>query len=427
MKKGTLILSAAALAAGLFLAGCSGGSNSSSSKKEAVIDVFNIKVETKDQLEDLAKKYEKSHDGVKIKVTTVGGGQDANAALQSKFSSGDEPSVFLLGGLADVSKWQDSLADLSGSPLVKKAINGTLEGATKDSVVYGLPMNIEGHGLLINKALFKKAGIDVESIKSFQDFEKAVKTLDSKKEELKMKAVFGFSAKEFWVVGQYTSPFMAPEFDSSLSKAYSAKEVNFKYGDRLKAYTDLINKYNTQPILSLDYSTSVEEYFANDQVAIIQQGNWIVPTLNSLNPEFAKEKLGILPVFVDSDTDGKISAGAPWYWGVNKNKDEKVRKASEDFVEWMYTDKDAMKAITDKMGFIPAYTNFEADSITDPTSKAIFNYLKDGKSYPWVNNQYPDGWMQTQFYPEFQKYLNGDLSWDKLLEKAKADWASDRK
>ncbi|MGX7265667.1 ABC transporter substrate-binding protein [Enterococcus crotali] len=428
MKRSKLIFSATVLTtAGLLLSACSGGSSSSSSKEQAVVDVFNIKVETKDQLDELAKKYESSHDDVKINVTTVGGGQDANAALQSKFSSGDEPSVFLLGGLADVEKWGDSLADLSDTTLAKTAIDGTLDGATKDGKVYGLPMNIEGFGFLINKELFKKAGVDVDKIKSYQDFEKAVKTLDSKKDSLEMKAVFGFSAKEFWVVSQYSTHFVSPEFDDNLQKVYDAKNIEFKYGDQFKKYTDLINKYNVQPILSLDYSTSVEEDFANDQVAIVHQGNWIVPTLNSLDPEFTKEKLGILPLYVKDDTDGKIAAGAPWYWGVNKNKEEKVVQASKDFLEWLYTDEEAMKVVTDEMEFIPAYTNFSSDSISDPTSKEIFNYLSDGKVVPWAHNQYPDGFSQTQFYPEFQKYLNGDISWDELMTKGKEAWAEDRK
>lgn len=426
MKRGRMLFSTVVLAAaGLMLGAC--GSGGSGSSADTTVDVFNIKVETKDQLEDLAKKYEESHEGVKINVTTVGGGQDANAALQSKFSSGDEPSVFLLGGLADVDKWGDSLADLTDTELASKAIDGTLDGATSEGKVYGLPMNIEGYGFLINKDLFEKAGVDVDSIQSYSDFEKAVKTLDSKKDELDMKAVFGFSAKEFWVVSQYSSHFTSPEFDNDLQKVYDATTIDFTYGDQFKEYTDLINKYNVQPILSLDYSTSVEEDFANDQVAIIHQGNWIIPTLNSLDPEFVENKLGILPLYVTSETDGKIAAGAPWYWGVNKNKEEDVVEASKDFLEWMYTDEDAMKVITDEMEFIPAYTNFSADSLQDSTSQTIFDYVSEGKTVPWVHNQYPDGYSQTQFYPEFQKYLNGDISWDDLMKIGKEEWEKDRK
>lgn len=409
----------------LLLAGC--GNGGSDSGKETTVDVFNIKVETKDQLEKLAKKYEETHDDVKINITTVGGGQDANAALQSKFSAGDEPDIFLLSGLSDVDKWEDSLADLSNSKLVDNAIDGSLDGAKKDGKIYGLPMNIEGFGFLINKELFKKAGVDVSTIKSYSDFENAVKVLDSKKDDLKMKAVFGFSAKEFWVVGQYSAHFTAPEFDNDMKKTYEAKSIDFTYGPQLKQYTDLINKYNVQPILSLDYSTSIEEDFANDQVAIVHQGNWVTPTLNSIDPEFVEKKMGILPLYVEDETKGKIAAGAPWYWAVNKNKDDKVVESSKDFLEWMYTDKEAKQMITDDFEYIPAYTNFSADDLKDPTSKEIFEFVSDGKYVPWIHNQYPDGFTQTQFYPEFQKYLNGDVTWDKLIEKAKTDWEKDRK
>lgn len=426
MKFRKLALSTATLLSVLLLAAC-GKSAETSSKDSTTLEVFNIKVETKEQLGKLAKMYEDSHEGVKINVTTVGGGQDANAALQSKFSSGDEPSIFLLGGLADANKWEDNLEDLSDMSLASKAIEGTTDGAKIGDKLYGVPMNIEGYGLLINKEIFKKAGVEPTSIKSYTDFEKAVETIDSKKAELGLKAVFGFSAKEFWVVSQYTAHFTSPEFNDDLKAVYEAKTIDFKYREEFKKYTDLINKYNVQPILSLDYSTSVEEYFANDQVAIVHQGNWIIPTLNSMDPTFVKDKLGILPLYVKDVTDGKIAAGAPWYWGVNKKKDEKQISTSKDFLEWMYTDEAAMKVVTDEMGFIPAYTNFSADSLLDSTSKDIFEYVSAGKAVPWVHNQYPDGFSQTQFYAEFQKYLNGDMSWDEVIKISQEAWASDRK
>ncbi|GHU61561.1 hypothetical protein FACS189418_1410 [Clostridia bacterium] len=414
------------ISAVLLLSACTSG-DSSTSGTNTIVDIFNIKVEIKDQLESLAKQYEKSHEGVKINLTTVGGGQDATVALQSKFSSGDEPSIFLLGGLADVEKWQDNLADLSDSDLAGKAIEGMLDGATVEGKVYGLPMNIEGYGFLINKELFEKAGIDVDAIGSYDDFEEAVKTLDSKKDELKMKAVFGFSAKEFWVVSQYSSHFTSPEFDNDVQKVYEAKNIDFRYQEQFKKYTDLIKEYNAQPILSLDYSTSVEEYFANDQVAIIHQGNWIIPTLNSLDKDFVENKLSILPLYVKGETEDKIAAGPPWYWGVNKNKSEEVVAASQDFLNWMYTDTQAMKSVTEEMEFIPAYTNFSTDSLKDSTSQKIFEYVSAGKIVPWVHNEYPDGYAQTQFYPEFQKYLNEDISWDDLMQYAKNEWTKVRK
>jgi len=414
MKKSFIYILSLLMVLSIFVAGCSPKGSKGSSKKEVVLDIFNIKVETKKQLEELAKRYEDENPGVKINVTTVGGGQDAPSALQAKFSSGEEPAIFLLGGLSDTQKYLDKLLDVADMESAKTASKGTLEGATIDGVPYGIPLNIEGFGLMINKEIFNKAGINPDDIKSFEDFTNAVKTLDSKKDELGLEAVFGFSGKEDWVVNQFSNHFLAPEFNNSLIEAFNSKQLSYKYGDRMKEYVDLINKYNVQPILSLDYSTSVEELFVNGKVAIIHQGNWIVPTLDSIDPEFSQKKLGILPLFVESDTEGRISAGPSWYWGINKTKDKAVVEESKKFLDWMYTSEEGKKAIVEEFKYIPAHEGYELDKITDPVSKVIYQQMQEGKTYVWAHNQYPNGWFQTSLFPEFQKYLSGDISWDEF-------------
>ncbi|WP_078431419.1 ABC transporter substrate-binding protein [Metabacillus halosaccharovorans] len=416
MKKNMIKGLGTALLVGGLLAGCSSGG--SGGDAGTVVDVFNIKVETKDQLEAMIEKYESEHEDVDIRLTTVGGGQDAASALQAKFSSNEDPAIFLLGGLSDVEKYQNYLLDVSEMESAKTAIEGTLQGSTVDGTPYGIPLNIEGFGWMINKEIFESAGVDPASIASYGDFAKAVETIDSKKEELGLEAVFGYSGKEDWVTSQFSNHFTAPEFDNDLQVAYKATELTFKYGDRMKEYTDLLNKYNVQPILSLDYSTSVEELFTNNKVAIIHQGNWIVPSLDGIDPEFSKEKLGILPLFVDSDTDGYISAGPSWFWGINKEHDEKVVEASKDFIDWMYTSDYGKQQIVEEFKYIPAHEGYEIDSITDPVSKEVYQMLLDGKSRVWAHNQYPSGFSQTSFFPEYQKYLNGDISWEDLEKTA---------
>lgn len=412
MKKNVIKgLGTALLLSGL-LVGCSSNSSGGDGGGKVVVDVFNIKVETKDQLEAMIEKYESENENVDINLTTVGGGQDAASALQAKFSSNEEPAIFLLGGLSDAEKYQKYLLDVSDMESAKTAIDGTLQGSTIDGTPYGIPLNIEGFGWMINKEIFKSAGVDPASIASYDDFVKAVETIDSKKEELGLEAVFGFSGKEDWVTSQFSNHFSAPEFENDLNVAYEATELTYKYGDRMKEYTDLVNQYNVQPILSLDYSTSVEELFINDKVAIIHQGNWIVPSLDSIDPTFSQEKLGILPLYVSGDDEGFISAGPSWFWGINKEKDEKVVETSKDFIDWMYTSDYGKQQIVEEFKYIPAHDGYDIASISDPVSKEVYQMLLDEKARVWAHNQYPNGFGSTAFFPEYQKYLNGDISWD---------------
>lgn len=127
MKK--LLLVSVVVLGMLGLTAC-GSSEDSKDKRKTTLEVFNIKTETAEQMDALVEKYEKSHPEIKINMTTVGGGTDATAAMQSKFSSGDEPDVFMLGGLSDTQTWEHKLYDLTDTDLAKNAIEGTLEGAT---------------------------------------------------------------------------------------------------------------------------------------------------------------------------------------------------------------------------------------------------------------------------------------------------------
>lgn len=426
MKK-TFWLSGIALASVLLLGGCGSSGSKTSADGSVTLEVFNIKTETAEQMDDLVTKFEETHDDIKINMTTVGGGTDATAALQSKFSSGDEPDVFMLGGLADAQTWEHKLYDLGDTELAKNAIDGTLEGATLNDTVLGVPMNIEGYGWLVNKEIFKKAGIDVTSIQSFADFENAVKTIDSKKADLGLDGVFAFSGGETWVSSQFSSNFIAPEFNNSLKETYEAKKLELSYADQMKEYADLAIEYNAQPLESMDYSTSVEELFAGGKVAIVHQGNWIIPTLNSLDENFAKERLSIVPMFVDDGAKGKIVAGPAWYWAVNKDKDQEVIDASIEFLNWMYTDEEAMDAIINEFDFIPAYKNFSSEDITDPLSNEVYTYLSEGNTVPWVHNSYPDGYGQNVFGVQLQAYSADQISWEEFTATLKKTWDDERK
>lgn len=424
MKK-ILLLSTTIL--GIFaLIGCS-SSEGNSNGGQTTLEVFNIKTETAEQMDELVKKFENSHPDIKINMTTVGGGTDATAAMQSKFSSGDEPDIFMLGGLSDTKTWEHKLYDLSDTKLAKNAIEGTLEGSSLNGKVLGVPMNIEGYGWLVNKDIFSQVGIDISDIKSFEDFESAVKKLDSEKETLGLESVFAFSGGETWVTGQFSSNFIAPEFNNSLVETYDAKELKLIYGQQMKNSIDLAAKYNSAPLESLDYSTSVEELFAGEKTAIIHQGNWIVPTLNSLDESFAKEKLDIIPMFVEEGTEGKIVAGPAWYWGINKDKEQEKIDASIEFLDWMYTNEEAMDSIINDFAFIPAYTNFSSDKIIDPLSNKIYSYLVDGNTVPWVHNSYPDGFAQNIIGVQVQAYTAGETSWDDFVDTIITTWRDERR
>ena len=432
-RKVLFSLLAVILVLSVALAGCSSGNETKEPAKgdskatNVTLDVFQFKVEFKDQFEALAKKYEAAHPGVKINITSVGGGQDYGAALKSKIASGNEPAIFNVGGPQDVEDWKDRLTDLSDTKAAPLALEGTLAGVTKEGKTLGLPYNQEGYGFIYNKAIFQKAGIDPTTITSFAKLEEAVKKLDAKKKDLGIEAVFALPGKETWVTGLHLSnAFIAPEFDNDVLKAFAAKKVDFKYGDAFKKVLDLQNTYSDQPTVSLDYSKQVEELFSLQKVAIIQQGNWVYGSIAGIDQEFADTNVGILPIPVEGYKEDAIPVGVPMYWAVNSKQDAAVVAEAKKFLDWLYTSEEGKNAVINDFKFIPAYDGYDASQIKDPLSKEIYKYAQDKKTIGWVFMGYPTGWGQDQLGVQIQKYLSKQASWDDVVKATKSAWETSR-
>lgn len=402
--------------------------------KEVVVDIFQFKVEAKDALEKATKEYMALNKNIKINVQTVGGGEDYGAALKSKFASGQEPTIYNIGGTQDALDWKEKLQDLSSEPWVSNAFAGTLDAVKMDGKILGMPFNQEGYGLIYNKDVFTAAGIDASKIKTYADLEAASITLDSKKKDLKLDAVFALPGKETWVTGLHLSNVAFSNEFASVVDAFNAKETTFKQNAPLKKLLDLQIKYAYKPdgsnksINSVDYSTQVEKMFSMGKVAMIQQGNWAFGSIDGIDPELSKN-IGMLPMPLEGVKEGCIPVGIPMYWAINSAKDADSKKAAADFLNWLYTSDKGKEMIIKDFKFIPAFKGFEDVALqpADALGKEVLRYSNEGNTMSWVFMGYPTGWGMDKLGTDIQKYTAGDITWDKLVENAKTTWADFRK
>lgn len=422
-------------AAVLVIAGCSGNSDDGDSDAsgsdggsgdKVSIDVFQFKVEFKDQFEELVAKYQEENPDVNIEVQTVGGGNDYAASLKSQMSSGNEPTIFNVGGPTEVEEYREYLTDLSDTEAASLALDGTLEAVIDGEEILGLPYSQEGYGLIYNKEVFEAAGINAEELTTFDALEEAVATLDSQKEELGLEAVFALPAKELWVMGNHlANTYIAPEFDNDVTAAYEADTVELTYNDQMKRMLDLQADYSIQPVLSLDYSQQVEQSFSLGTVAMIQQGNWIYPTVEQMDPDFAENNIGMIPMPFDG-MDDHLPVGVPQYWVVNNDSSDEEVQAAKDFLDWMYTSEEGKEMVLNEFKFIPAYEGYDTEQISDPLSQIVYEYASEGKTIGWTFMGTPVGWNEDVLAVNFQKYLNGDMEWEEVVEESIKSWENSR-
>ncbi|MCZ0703858.1 raffinose/stachyose/melibiose transport system substrate-binding protein [Natronobacillus azotifigens] len=404
-----------------------GNTDSNGNASNVEVDIYQFKVEFRDQFEELIRLYMEENENVQFSVQTVGGGNDYAASLKSQMASGNEPVIFNIGGPTELEEYREYLTDLSDTNAASLALDGTLNGVEENGAVYGLPFAQEGYGLIYNKEIFEQVGIDATTLTTFEALEEAFTKIDEKKDELGLDAVLALPASELWVLGNHlANHYIAPEFDNNILTAFEADSISFKYSDQMKRMLDIQNKYSVQPVLSLDYSMQVEQLFSTGKVAVIQQGNWIYPTVQQMDENFASNGIGMIPMPFEGEFEDHLPVGVPQYWVVNQNSSDEQIQAAKDFLDWMYTSDTGKDFVLDEFKFIPAYDGYDADRIADPLSQDVYKYSVAGQTIGWTFTATPVGWNEDVLGTEFQKYLSDHTSWDEVLEAAKENWENSR-
>lgn len=429
MKKGIKRgLASVFVLSSLILGACSssGSQTDNAEGEEVTLNIMQGKVEFNSQFEELAKKYMDANPNVTINITSVGGGTDYFSQLKTKFASGDEPQIFSVAGPNEIDQFKDDMADLSDMDSVDKALDGTMDTVKMEDKIVGIPYNLEGYGLIYNKEIAEKAGVDFESVRTYDDLKDVIDKIDKQKEKLDIKAAVALPGKETWVMTNHLgNVYLAPEFDNNVLNAYESKTVDFEKSDEYQKMLDLQKDYSVKPVLSLDYSQQVEEYFSLGQVAVIQQGNWIYPTLQQMDEDFAANDVGMISIPVEG-YENHLPVGVPNYWAVNGNSDDATVKEAKNFLDWMNLSDEGKDFVLSEFKFVPAYEGYDGSKISDPLSKVVYDYSQSGDTLGFVFNGYPEGWEQDSFGPNIQKYLDGSQTWEETIEKSKEAWASIR-
>lgn len=406
-------------------------------QEDVTIDIYQVKVEIVPALEKVIDIYEAENPHVKINLETVGGGGDYDGTLMVKMNSSDQPDIVTLGGPQAIKDWEDSLVDLSDEPWVEHAAEGVLDSGMRNGKLYGLPTGVEGYGLVYNKRIFEKAGIDASKLTDFTSIEEAVKKLDQMIQagELaedfpNLEAVFEYPAKETWVVGEHSlNPYITAELGDAV-ETLDVASIEFKFADAYKKILDLQTSYTSSgedrsKLLAVDYSTQLGSGLAVERVAMIQQGNWISPEVSNVDPELL-EDLGMLPLPVVGAEEDCISMGIPFYWCVNKNSDEATQKAAKEFLNWLYQSDEGKELVVNDLMMIPPFTNYEGLEAKDALSKEVQRYVNDGKAIAWTLRSWPANWGMGTVGANVQQYLSGTMTWDQVVADSIEKWEQER-
>lgn len=197
------------------LAGCSSKSGTgadisagATEGEKVTITIYQSKIEANEGYQKAIEAYKSVHPEVTINLEAVTG-NDFAASLKAKMQS-DPPTIFSVGGFQDLKDYQDILEDLSDQPILEHALEGTTDMFTQDGKVLAVPLYMEGYGFVVNRQMFEDAGVEFDSMMTYEGMKAGFDTLKAKIESGEMKekypfleAVMEYPTKELWIAGDH--------------------------------------------------------------------------------------------------------------------------------------------------------------------------------------------------------------------------------
>lgn len=445
-KKILSMLMLAGVATGLAACGSKSDNSSGGKSEDGQIYFMNFKPEQEEAYKKIAKEYEKEND-VKVKVVTAAAGE-YETQLKSEMAKSDAPTIFQINGQNGYNTWKDYTLDLADSELYGHLNDQSI--AIKDGDgVYGIPLAIEGYGIVYNLEIMQKYfdmdGAVVKSIDEITNFDtlkKVTEDMTAKKDDLGIEGVFSstsLASGEDWRWQTHLSnvpfyyEFKADDIDWNDNKQTS--EIKFTYSDNFKNLFDLyLNNSTTEKGMlgSKTVNDSMSE-FALGHSAMVQNGNWAWSQISAEDGNVVKsENIGFLPLYTgmpEDDTQG-LCIGTENFFCINSKASKEDQKASLDFLTWLYTSDEGKKHVIDDLGFIAPFDTFsDEERPSDPLGKSVMDWDSNEKvnSVPWAFTSYPSQYFKDNFGANLLQYAQGSMKWDEVVKNTVNDWASEYK
>ena len=434
----TIALSAVMVTAAL--TGCSSSSDKSSTDDKGSVYYLSFKPEQEDQWKKVAKTYEEET-GVKVKIVTAASGK-YEETLKSEIAKDDAPTLFQINGPIGYQNWKEYTADLKDTELYKHLLNQDL-AITEGDGVYGIPYVEEGYGIIYNQSImdkyFKLDGAKVKSmdeINSFAKLKEVAEDMQSKKDELGIKGVFASTSLTpgedwRWQTHLANLPIYYEYKDNNVK---DEDKISFKYSDNYKNIFDLyINNSTCEPKLlgSKTVTDSMSE-FALGQCAMVQNGNWGWSQIAGVSGNTVKEDdVKFLPIYTGVKGEEKqgLCIGTENYFCINKEASEADQKATQDFINWLFTSDKGKDYVTNELGFIAPFDTFsDKEAPQDPLAKEVIKYMKDDNYYniDWNFTTFPSQQFKDDFGAALLEYCNGNKTWDDVKKLVVDEWASEK-
>ena len=365
------------------LTGCSSTDNGDGSKKEDITLSFmtNKVGEPSDALKQVCEDFT-NETGIKVEFSAPGNNYEE--LMKTKMAANDLPDLWTTHGWS-VARYSEYLRPLNDQPWFKdvsQSIKPVITAENND--IYALPVNMDIAGILYNVDVLEKAQVNVDDIKTWDDFEKAL-------EKIKQAGFtpIHIGGKDSWTIGQFFD-WVAPSFYvTNENKNYRKELKDGSFDWKLwSEVAGLFEKWNNAGYFNVDSLTSdyntAAKLLGEGKVAFEFYGNNTMTDALTYNKD---AKLGFMPIPAkDASDEPTLIAGEDIAIGVNKNS--KNEEAALELLNYFAKPEVLTKLST--VSSMPSGINgIESDT---GMAKEYYAKYKDVKTMPYFDRAFlPNG------------------------------------
>ena len=342
--------------------------------REAELNIMMGFPQYMDQWETYCKQFEDkmlAEENIKVKVNLEMPSTDQyDSVLQARLTGGDAPDLYTIhsNNLATYNNRGD-LTDLSNEALAGKIFENVKETVSVDGKLLAVPIESQAWGVLYNKDIFDKCGLQVPN------------TLDELNNVCKVLKDNGYTPfllafQEQWVPQLMTALTIggkvSGELPDWLDRMYQDNASYSEISDIFDVI-DVIMQNGTDRAMEEGSETGSAD-FANGKAAMYVQGTWASNTIMTTNPDM---KMGVFALPINNNKNCTlINLSTSTTLGVYP-KSENLDIALK-FANYVLDDKDS-SALFQACSFNPISSvhNYETSSWV----KEAYQYVADGRSY----------------------------------------------
>lgn len=363
------------------MAGCSGGSGSSSdesgSEDSSGADKVKITFMSRDSgdtpmakvYEDQIARFMEENPDIEVQNDSVYEEAAYNNKLKVAISTGETPSIFYYPAIAGLKEWAQSgvLLDLTDAleedPEWRDSfLDGALDTYRLDDYgvegIYALPNELNVDAIFYNKALFEQAGI-TETPETMDELYDAIDKLNAAGI-----TPFGVGGKDTWVMGHIFNNILAKRIGGEGIRALGIGEKSWTDSDVLECLQitkDLKDEKNAfmEGFEGIDVNTQMSQ-FLSGEVAMISHSSPIIPEMFATDSEILDDiSFFPFPYFTDKeeykDTRVVYTSG----WMLSGTMSEEEEEATLKLVKYMTTPEAIQERMEAAMRVAP-YKNITA-------------------------------------------------------------------